>query len=81
MTIEAIREKLHDFIDHADDKKVEAIFTLVEGEITEKLNWWEDEEFVKELDQRVEDYESGKTKAVSWEQIKLNNKKRLNSEK
>ena len=79
MTTAAIREKLHEYINHADDKKVEAIYTLVESEIDEKYEWWEDKGFLEELDRRVADYESGKTKAVSWEQIKLNNEKRLNS--
>ncbi len=36
MTIAAIREKLHDYINIADDKKVEAIYIMVEDELAEK---------------------------------------------
>ena len=31
MTTAAIREKLHEYINIADDKKVEAIYTMVES--------------------------------------------------
>ncbi len=34
MTIAAIREKLHEYINVAEDKKVKAIYTMVEDEIT-----------------------------------------------
>jgi hypothetical protein len=37
MTTAAIREKLHDFVNTADDKKVEAIYTFVNGEINDEL--------------------------------------------
>lgn len=36
MTTAVIRKKLHNFIDTADDKKVKAIYNMVEDEITEK---------------------------------------------
>ena len=70
MTIAAIREKLHGYIDTADDKKVEAIYTIVENEIMENLDLWEDEEFLAELDRRTEELESGKVKGVSLEELK-----------
>jgi predicted transcriptional regulator len=33
MTLSAVKEKLHNYIDHADDKKVKAMFTLLENDI------------------------------------------------
>lgn len=36
MSTETIRERLHEYIRYADDKKVNAIYTMVEDEITEK---------------------------------------------
>jgi hypothetical protein len=69
MTITAIREKLQDYIKTADDKKIKAIFTLVESDIENKYNWWEDEEFVAELDERVQNCVDGKEKGFTLEEL------------
>lgn len=71
MTTAAIREKLHEYIDFADDRKVEAIYTIMENEITEKLDLWEDKEFLEEINNRVKDFESGNLKCSTWEEVKL----------
>jgi putative addiction module component (TIGR02574 family) len=39
-----------------------------EGEETKP--WYEDEEFVKELDKRAKDWEEGKVKGIPWEEVK-----------
>ena len=69
MTITAIREKLQEYIKTADDKKIKAIFTLVENDIEEKYNWWEDKEFVAELDENVQNCVDGKDKGFTLEEI------------
>ena len=38
---------------------------------------WEDESFVKELDRRTKELESGKVKGYSWEEVKEITKKDL----
>jgi len=65
MTTSAIREKLYDFIRVADDKKVKAIYMMLEDEIVEETEWWKDKQFIKELDQRHQDLESGKDKGFT----------------
>ena len=70
MTITAIREKLQDYIKTADDKKIKAIFTLVESDMQKKRNWWEDKDFVAELDDRVKRYEDGTDKGFTFEEVK-----------
>ena len=70
MSAVSIREKLYDYIRFVDEKKVKAIYTMVEGEITEELNLWEDPAFVNELDQRLAEYESGKVKGSTWAEVK-----------
>ena len=80
MTVTAIRAKLQDYIKTADDKKIKAIFTLVEDDIEDKYNWWEDKEFVAELNDRVERYEKGIDKGFTFEEVKeelLNRKIKL----
>ena len=70
MSTETIRERLHEYIRFADDKKVEAIYTMVENEITEELDLWEDKAFLNELKDRLDEYESGKVTGSSWEEVK-----------
>jgi len=70
MDTATIREKLHSFIDTATDEKVVELLSLVENERDEKYNHWEDEEFVAEMQSRIDDYESGVDKGLSWEEVK-----------
>ena len=81
MTTAVIREKLHDFINTADDLQVEAIYSIFEDKLTQKHNHWEDKEFIAELDKRIEDFESGKVKGVSWEEVKKKATDRLNAKR
>ena len=39
MSTEIIREKLYSYIKVADDKKVKAIYTMLESEITTEVKW------------------------------------------
>jgi hypothetical protein len=71
-----IKRKLFDYIRDADNRKVKAIYTMVEKEIQEDSTVWTDE-FVKELDKRVTEFECGSIKAPTWEEVKLNAKKRI----
>ena len=72
MTTATIREKLHDYINNADDKKIKALYTVLDGDIEKTYTWWEDEEFVKELDRRCAALDSGEDKGYSWEEVKKN---------
>ncbi|HVW16390.1 MAG TPA: hypothetical protein VHB54_21330 [Mucilaginibacter sp.] len=70
MTTAAIREKLCDYIKGADDKKVKAIYTILEDQIeTEPYDWSKDEEFVAELDERVRRYEAGIDRGYSLDEM------------
>lgn len=70
MRSNTIREKLYDYIRFADDKKVKAIYTMVEEDITLRSSPWDDPEFVAELDRRVAEYERGEAKMSTWEEVK-----------
>jgi hypothetical protein len=70
MTTTVIRERLYDYIRVADDKKIEAIYTLLEDQIIPGPHWSEDEEFVAELDERVRRYEAGIDPAFSVEEAR-----------
>lgn len=67
----AIRDKLYDYIRVADDKKVKAIFMMLEDDIEQKTEWWKDKVFVEELNTNYEDWKSGKVKGHSKEEVNM----------
>jgi hypothetical protein len=69
MTMAAIREKLYDYIRVADDKKLKAIYMILEDDINAETAWWKDNAFVEELNKRYEAWENGKEKGYSMEEI------------
>jgi hypothetical protein len=63
-----IREKLHHYIETAQDKKVKAIYAMVEDEIQETYDYWNDDEFLTELRRRQESYISGEAKTYTLQE-------------
>ena len=76
MTTLAIRQQLHNYLEIADDKKVKAIYTMMEDEIKESAVVYT-EEFKAELNKRYAGYKSGKTKMVTAEESKKRIQKTL----
>ncbi len=70
MTTAAIRERLYDYIRVADDKKITAIYNLLEDQLIPVVDWSEDKEFVAELNERVKRWEDGIDSLVSFEEVK-----------
>jgi len=64
MTITLVKEKLHEYIDNADEKKLQAIFTLIESEIEDRSSLYDDASLSAFRETR-EEYLSGKTKGYS----------------
>lgn len=60
-----LRQKLHHYIENAKEKKLQAIFTMVEDEIKEAYNHWDDEDFVSELQEREQAYLKGTSKVYT----------------
>lgn len=74
----AIRNKLYDFIRVADDKKLFAIYHLLEDEIEQTQEWWKDKAFTAELDRRYNALEKGTDKGTSFSDLESNlNKLRI----
>lgn len=65
----SIRAKLYDFIRFADNKKVNALYHLLEDDIEDTANWWENKDFVHELDDRYRKLESGEDAGMSLKQL------------
>ena len=69
MTTTTIREKLADYLQVADEKKLKAIYTMVEDEINTLANDWDDD-FMKELRTRSKSFINGASKTYNWEETK-----------
>ncbi len=70
MTTTAISEKLHNYISIADDKKIKAIYTLLEEQMTPVTHWSEDKEFVADIDERIRWYDAGIDRGLSLEEVR-----------
>jgi hypothetical protein len=68
-TSASIRNKLYDYIRVVDDKKLHAIYSLLENEIEDTNEWWKNKVFTAELDRRAEALEAGKDKGFTVEQL------------
>ena len=63
-----IRHRLYEYIRFADEKKVKAIYTIVEDEIKEKQEVW-NEAFVKEMQQRDKEIVLGKVQGKNRQEV------------
>lgn len=77
MKTEEIKQKLLEYINQASPEQLEEMLSFVEEEETEydvetASAPWDDEEFVKEMDRRMEEIESGKVKGIPWEKVQKN---------
>lgn len=65
-----IRERLHHSIETAQTKKkkVKAIYVMVEDEIEEVHDYWNDPKFLSEMNRRKDNYLSGNAKVYSLEE-------------
>jgi hypothetical protein len=70
MTTAIIRERLYDYIRVANDKKIKAIYTLLEDQIVPAIDWSEDEDCVAELNERVKRWEEGIDPVFSLAEVK-----------
>ena len=71
METASIRQKLFEYIRTADDKKVMAIYDIIENNLhVEDFEWWNDKQFIEQLDRISADLKSGKDKGYSWDSVK-----------
>jgi len=61
-----IRQQLHEYIDSAEDKKLKAIYILLEDDLTDGFALTPEQK--KELDRRYDNYQNGIGKTYNWEE-------------
>jgi hypothetical protein len=64
-----LRHKLYDFIRVADEKKLNAIYHLLEDEIEQTQEWWKNKAFISDLDHRYQSLENGTDKGYSLDEL------------
>ena len=69
MEIGELREKLTGYIQVADERKLNALYTLLEDEIESEYKWWQDEGLLKEMDEEVRKLEAGEIKGYTEEEV------------
>jgi hypothetical protein len=70
MTVAIIKEKLIHYVEDLDDKKAEALYTLLEDDIEDHSSFSFTKEQLEILHEERELHMSGKTKSYSWEEAK-----------
>ena len=81
MTSVAKRQKLHKYIDIANNGDIDVLLTYIEKAMEPDVpyNKWDDAEFVTEMDRRVKAMEDGTDKGHTWEEVKERARKAVKS--
>jgi len=74
MTLDIVKEKLHGYIENADQNKIVAMYTLIESDINEGRVMY-NEETLRKLEERSENAFSGKSKTYTVEESMENIRK------
>ena len=72
----AIRERLQDYIKTADDKKVKAIYTMIESDL-EKALWHTNELLLDAWDNDYKDYKNGKEAGYKLNEVEKHFSKKV----
>lgn len=69
MNSTVIRHKLYDYIRVANDKKLLAIYNLLEDEIVDLNEWWKNKKIVEDFDNRYNSMETGEDKGITIQEL------------
>ncbi|MBC7868415.1 MAG: hypothetical protein H7X88_12840 [Gloeobacteraceae cyanobacterium ES-bin-316] len=65
-----LRQKLHSYIRFAEDKKIKAIYTMVEDDIATNYQWWEDKNLMAAISKDASEIKKGTQKTFSLMEMK-----------
>jgi len=81
MLIAAKCERLHQYIDIANNKDIDDLLQYMENGMNPDVafNKWDDAEFVAEMESRVKALEDGTDNGRTWEEVKERARKEMKS--
>ena len=81
MNKEELKNRLHKYIDEASEEELEEMMYLVEEDGVEyeqvSSSVWDDPDFVREMNRRMEEIESGSAELIPYEEVLANVRARL----
>ena len=71
-TAKKLDKQINDYLMLLNSRQKKAVLTVVEAFAKEQRSYdiWEDADFIAELDRRTANYESGKSKVLTFDQVK-----------
>jgi hypothetical protein len=77
----ALDKEISHYLDYLNTDQKKAVLGVVKNFALEEYAWWEDKAFIKELDNRTEELESGKVKAITLDELEENARQAYKSSK
>jgi len=65
-----IRTRLYDYVRIADEKKLVAMYHLLESDAEKHIEWWKDEQLLTEFDRRSKALETGEDKGFTLDELR-----------
>lgn len=69
---QSLDKRINSYLSHLNIKQNKAVLTVVKTFAEEETDTWKDKNFIAELDRRALEYESGKAKIYTLEQMETN---------
>lgn len=67
--VKPLDKEITHYLGYLNSDQKRAVLGVVKNFAREEYAWWEDKDFVKELDRRTADLESGKVKGVTLDKL------------
>jgi hypothetical protein len=71
-SVALLDKKIANYVGQLNTKQKKVVLSVAKAFVEEGIEHdiWEDEGFVKEMDRRTQELESGKVKGYSWDEVK-----------
>jgi uncharacterized protein YdaU (DUF1376 family) len=70
METTALDKKIANYVDKLSIKQKKAVLSIAKAFVEEEDDMWQNEGFVKEMDRRTKELESGTVKGYTWDEVK-----------